>query len=74
MTQQVTSPSVLPLHQWVHVAVTIAGTTARLYVEAVEAVSGSVFNLPVQSRSRSYIGRSNAEHAALFNGSIADLR
>lgn len=70
----ITAPNAIPLNQWVHLAATLQGTTARLYVNGVQVASGA---LPVPHnivRTRNYIGRSNWAHDAYANAQFDEIR
>ena len=66
--------SALATRRWVHVAVTLKGTTGRLYVDGVEAASADDMTLtPRQVGDQvAFLGR-NWSHPA-FNGRIQDFR
>ncbi len=54
----ITSNYIMPLHQWVHIAVSYDGVAGRIYINGVEDVNGSIHNpLPVV-RNNCWIGRS----------------
>ena len=49
----------LPLNQWSHIAATLSGTTATIYINGVAAGTGT-FPTPVNiTRNKCYIGKSN---------------
>jgi len=49
----------LPLNQWSHIAATLSGTTATIYINGV-AAGTSAFSAPVNiTRNNCYIGKSN---------------
>jgi hypothetical protein len=49
----------LPLNQWSHIAATLSGTTATIYINGV-AAGTSIFPVPVNiTRTKCYIGKSN---------------
>jgi hypothetical protein len=68
--------SPLPVGQWVHVAVTLSGRLATLYVDGVAVGSNpDMFLAPfrLQDTSRSWIGRSQFANDPLFNGLVDDF-
>ncbi|GLU35147.1 LamG-like jellyroll fold domain-containing protein [Trinickia caryophylli] len=67
----------LPTNQWTHVAVTLAGTTATLYVDgAAVASAGDVVFAPwrIGKTAQNWIGRSQFSGDPRFSGSIDELR
>lgn len=72
--QAVEAPSPMPTRRWVHVAVTLKGTTGRLYVDGSEAASSdTIFLSPRQVGDQvTFLGR-NWAHPS-FNGRIQDFR
>jgi hypothetical protein len=72
--QAVEAPSPLPTRRWVHVAVTLQGSTGRLYVDGSEVASSDAILLsPRQVGDQvAFLGR-NWAHPS-FNGRIQDFR
>ena len=68
------APSAMPTRRWVHVAVTLQGTTGRLYVDGSEvAKSDDILLTPRQVGDQvTFLGR-NWAHPP-FNGRIQDFR
>jgi hypothetical protein len=67
----------LPSRQWVHVAVTLSGTTGTLYVNgSVAATNTAMTHAPFRMRSttQNWIGRSQYPADPYFNGKIDDFR
>jgi len=67
----------LPTNQWTHVAVTLSGTTATLYVNGVSVGSSSdVIFAPwrIGETAQNWIGRSQFPADPYFAGSIDELR
>jgi hypothetical protein len=55
--QSVTSSSALPLNQWKHIAITLSGTTATMYIDGVVVGQNSSFNLNPASLGNTSINR-----------------
>ncbi len=77
--QSVTSPAeALPDNTWTHVAATLTGTTARLYINGeLVATNTSFTNEPVQygPTTQNWLGRSQwGDGDGYFNGSLDDLK
>jgi hypothetical protein len=67
----------LPAGQWVHVAVTLAGRSATLYVNgAVVGTNPDMFLAPFRlpTTSQTWIGRSQVSTEPYFTGQIDDFR
>lgn len=73
-SQVVEASSALPVRRWVHVAVTLQGTTGRLYLDGTEvAKSDDILLSPRQVGDQvTFLGR-NWAHPS-FNGRIQDFR
>jgi len=74
--QTVTSSTAIPLNTWVHVAVTLNGTTARLYLDGAEVGANAAMSLKPSSlgnTTQNYLGRSQFNDP-YFNGSLDDFR
>ena len=73
--QTVQTATALPIGQWTHVAVTLAGGTARLYVNGTEAANGPISITPSQvSADLNYLGKSRFSADPLFAGLLDDVR
>jgi hypothetical protein len=75
--QSVVSSSALPTSRWVHVAVTLSGTTGTLYVDgAAVATNNAITFAPFQmgNTSQNWLGRSQYSADPHFNGRMQDLR
>lgn len=74
-SEQQLNAAQLPTGQWVHVAVTIAGTTGRLYVNGSLVNTNSAMTLDPASLNAglNYLGKSQFADP-LFNGQIDDFR
>ncbi len=69
--------SALPTGRWVHLAVTLSGTTGTLYVDGVAAGSNGAMALaPHQlgDTTQNWLGRSQYAADPYFNGRMQDLR
>jgi hypothetical protein len=68
-SERMVETSALPVNQWCHVAVTLSGGTARLYVNGVEAVSNTGIFSPSQFSPRvNFLGKSQFIADPLFRG------
>jgi hypothetical protein len=75
--QGVSSNYVLPLNTWKHVAVTLAGTTARLYVDGAQVAQSTSVKLDpanLGSLRNVWIGRSQWAGDTYLNGKVDDYR
>jgi hypothetical protein len=75
--QGINGSAALPTGQWVHVAVTLSGTTGTLYVNGVAvgtntAIAHAPFRLAVTTQN--WIGRSQYAGDPCFNGKLDDFR
>jgi hypothetical protein len=70
----VTSNTAIPLNQWAHVAVTLNGTTATIYINGGVVATGTTFLPPNINRTNCYIGRSNWSVDSYFNGLMDEFR
>jgi hypothetical protein len=72
--EQILETAPLPVGQWVHVAVTRNGNSARLYTNGVLAVSGTV-NIPPASfnPALNFLGDSQYPADPFFNGRLDEL-
>ena len=67
--------TVLPADRWVHVAVTLAGETGRIYVDGREVTSGPITIDPSQiAGGNTWLGRSQFTWDPYFNGMLDDVR
>lgn len=66
----------LPVGEWCHVAVTLIGNTATLYVGGVAVASNAAMTINPSdfAPSINYIGKSQTSADPLFNGLIDDFR
>lgn len=71
-SSNMTAPNPIPLNQWVHLAATLQGSIAKIYVDGVEVISGALNTPRSVNRTRCYIGRSNWGES-LANAFMADL-
>ncbi len=73
--EQFVESTALPASQWRHVCVTLAGNTAKLYVNGVLAASSTQFNTTPSAFAPfyNYLGRSQFPADPLFNGSLSEV-
>jgi len=75
--QGFTTSAGLPVRQWVHVALTLAGATATLYVNGVVVGSNNTMTTApfrMGPTNQNWLGRSRYVNDAYFNGLIDDFR
>jgi fibronectin type 3 domain-containing protein len=74
-SEQILETSTLPLGQWVHVAVTLGGNTAKLYVNGTARASNTTVTINPSdfNQDSNYIGKSHFSDP-LFNGAIDEFR
>ncbi len=75
--QQINSTTAFPTGVWKHVAVTISGSTGRLYVDGVQVAANSNMTLNPSSlgnTTQNWLGRSQFSGDPYFNGQIDDFR
>jgi hypothetical protein len=79
-TRTLTSTSVLPVNEWRNVAVTLDGTTGKLYIGGVSEATAAITLTPLAvlaanngtAQQANYIGRDWG--GGLFKGSLEDMR
>jgi len=73
--QQINGPAPLPTGSWQHVAVTLSGTTGRLYLNGNEIASSSISIAPylLGTTNQNYIGKSQYSDPYL-DGQVDDFR
>ena len=74
--QRLGTPSPLPANQWVHVAVTLSGTTGTLYINGAAASTNTAMTHAPRrmvSTSQNWIGRSQYPDP-YFKGKVDDFR
>src|SRR5262249_48318349 len=67
---------VLPVGQWIHVAVTLSGSTGRLYTNGVQAASSSSFTIAPSAfnPAKNFFGKSQFVADPLFGGSLDEVQ
>ena len=76
-SQRVTGNKPLPLNSWAHLAVTLSGKKATLYLDGEEIGSNPGFDFPpfqLGDTPRNWIGRSQTDRDPYFNGAVDDFR
>jgi hypothetical protein len=74
--QMVTSPDALPLNTWTHVAVTISGTTATMYLNGNQVAQNTSFTYnpaSLGSTTNNYLGKSQYDNP-YFCGKMDEVR
>src|SRR3954463_6890974 len=74
--QIINAPQPLPLNQWTHIAVSLSGTTGRMYVNGVEVAQNANMTLSPSSMgttTQDYIGKSQYDDP-LLNGAVDDFQ
>lgn len=72
-TQGIQTATPLPTNTWQHVAVTISGTTATLYLNGVQQATGTITTPVLAGTQTNYIGKSQWLTDPLFKGKIDDV-
>ncbi len=73
--QTLTSAAPLAVGQWQHVAVTLSGGVARMYLNGVQAASAAISIAPSQFAPKyNYLGKSTFPADPLFRGRLDDVR
>lgn len=63
----------LPTGSWQHVAVTMQGSTARIYLNGVQQVQGTLADPALSGTLQNYLGKSQWAADPLFNGKLDDV-
>ncbi|MBN2166615.1 MAG: hypothetical protein JW717_10090 [Marinilabiliaceae bacterium] len=73
--EQINATSELPSNQWVHIAVTLQGTTGILYLNGIEAGRNTITIRPADlgTTTANYIGDSQYTSDQFFGGSIDEF-
>lgn len=73
--EQAVETGALPIGQWNHVAITLGGTTARLYVNGVLAASNTAMTITPSSFNprMNFLGRSQYVTDPLFHGALDEM-
>jgi autotransporter-associated beta strand protein len=75
-SDQILETTALPIGQWMHIAVTLSGNTARLYTNGVQAaVSTSISIAPSSiTPAVNYLGKSQSGNDPLFSGNLDEVQ
>ena len=76
-TQRVNGNKPLPLDSWVHLAITLSGQKATLYLDGEEIGSNPSFAFPpfqLGDTPRNWIGRSQTDRDPYLKGAVDDFR
>ena len=68
------APVDLPLDKWSHLAATLSGTSATIYIDGEEVASGTISVPNNITRTSCYVGRSNWAADGYTDGKIDELR
>ena len=73
--EQIMETAALPIGQWRHVAVTLSGSTGRLYINGAQVASSSTFSIAPSAFAprNNYLGKSQFADDPLFNGRLDDV-
>ncbi len=74
--RQLTAPSQIVLNTWMHIAVTLSGTTATMYINGIQVAQNTSFNQnpsTLGATTNNWIGKSQYADAYL-NGKMDDIR
>ncbi len=74
VSHPVVAPQPIPLKQWVHLAATLRGNTATIYIDGVAVATNTVEPPKAVHRAKNYIGRSNWAADAHAHAMLDDLR
>jgi len=74
--EQLIETTGMPAGQWQHVAVTLSGSSAKLYTNGVLAASSSSFSITPSNfnPNRNYLGKSQFPADPLFRGSLDEVQ
>lgn len=74
------SPYAIPNNEWHHISATYNGTTARLYIDGIEVISGTPSAAPLGTLQNFKIGAETTNYSVtpldinFFNGAIQEVR
>lgn len=63
----------LPIGSWQHVAVTMQGSTAKIYLNGVQQAQGTLSDPALSGTLRNYLGKSQWAADPLFNGRLDEI-
>ncbi len=71
------APNPIPLNTWTHIAVTLSGTTATMYINGIQVAQNTSFNANPASlgaTANNWFGRSQYTSDAYFSGNMEEMR
>lgn len=75
--QNISAPSTFPINTWIHVALTLSGTTGTLYINGTPVASNNAITFaPFQmgNTTQNYLGRAQYSNDPYFKGRMEDFR
>ncbi|WP_281337141.1 LamG-like jellyroll fold domain-containing protein [Flavobacterium eburneipallidum] len=72
----ITSSAVIPVGIWHHIGVSFDGTTAKIYIDGINAVSTNLAGTPTAATNQSFLiaAADGVAPTSYFNGSIDEVR
>jgi hypothetical protein len=71
----IVGPMNFPIERWAHIAATLEGSTAKIFINGKEVVSKELTTIPANvNRTKCFIGKSNWASNSYFWGGMDDVR